>query len=60
MKIIPTVPYTQLHLSARQLVWEHQRGEAWEKNTVLNIGELRRDVIYCYIYYYFSLSFMDL
>jgi len=43
MNVIPPVPYNQLRLSIRQLVWEDQTEEAWEKNAVLNIGELRRE-----------------
>jgi hypothetical protein len=43
MNIIPPVPHTQLRLNARQLLSEEQTEEAWEKNAVLNIGELRRE-----------------
>jgi hypothetical protein len=51
MNIIPTVPHTQLRLNARQLLSEDQTDEAWEKNAVLNIGELRREN-----YEYFHIS----
>jgi hypothetical protein len=36
MNIMPPLP----HLNARQLVSEDQRDEAWEKNALLNTGEL--------------------
>jgi hypothetical protein len=51
MNIIPQVPHTQLRLNARQLVSEEQTDEAWEKNAVLNIGDLLREN---YEYFYIS------
>ena len=48
---MPPLPHTQPRLNARQLVSKDQRDEAWEKNAVLNTGELRREN-----YEYFHIS----